>query len=214
MIAAAEIFGFGLTVVPAALPWLATLAALRALWDRPLLWPVLVFVPVPTFLAGLFVIRLFVPKMKAGIHPLGFNRGFVAWYFNLLLARALDASGLAPIVYGSYLLKFLYWRISGAHIALRVNSSMRVSVGDFAMIHVGEGSTIADEAQLVGHSFVGSKLVVYPVEIGKNVFVGARSILGPKSVVGDGAWIGIGNVIYNKTIEAGAKVANFEHMPE
>jgi acetyltransferase-like isoleucine patch superfamily enzyme len=77
------------------------------------------------------------------------------------------------------------------------------------MIRVGRGSTISFQARLCGYRLEDDAVVVAPVEIGRNVFVGADVDIGPGTKVGDGCWIGLGNALAGEELAAESRLEDY-----
>lgn len=85
---------------------------------------------------------------------------------------------------------------------------------DYSIIHLGEGCVISSEVQLLTHDYsiarglqaIGKnnpdlyrdELFLKGISIGKNSFVGARTLLMPGTVIGDNCIIGAGSVVKGK----------------
>jgi acetyltransferase-like isoleucine patch superfamily enzyme len=210
-----DLLSFLLSVGPGALAWGVAAIYVRTVWNAERFYAFVVLTPIPlvvSFLWFLFLFRLVLPRLKRGVYPMGVNLGMLAWSCHLSLSRAAEISGLRPLLQSFYLTKYLYWRALGMKIAFGVNSSIGVSFVDLPMITIGEGCTISEGVHIACHTFVGDRLFVSPVEIGNNVFVGMNCVMGPKTRIGDRAWIGMNNFIADG-IPADAKLDNcaWEH---
>ncbi len=162
-----------------------------------------------TFFVTLLALRLIAPPLKKGIYPVGLNRGMVGWYASRSLARASSAAGLDALVQSTYLTRFLHWRALGANIAYGVNAARDVMLMDLPMLTIGTGTTLSFGVRLSAHTFVGDRLMVAPVSIGSNVFLGMDTVVGPTSTIGDGAWLGMATKVLGKNVAAGTKIDNF-----
>lgn len=206
-----DLVSFVLSIGPGAVAYAVTLCFLRHFWASHLFFLYALFAVVPlvlTFLTVLFCLRLLVPRLKRGVYPLGVNLGMLSWYCHLALSRSGEISGLRPLLQSFYITKFLFWRALGMRIAFGVNTSIGVSFVDLSMITIGRGSTISEGVHIACHTFVGDRLVILPVEIGENVFVGMNCVIGPKTRIGDRAWIGMNNLI-SEGIAADFKLESF-----
>lgn len=200
-----------LTVGPGALAWGCVVLFLRHFWDSEFLlfWVLLApFVLVFSFVGTLFVLRLLLPRLKRGVYPMGMNLGAFTWACHLGLSRASEVACVRPLLNSFYWTKFLHWRALGMKIAYGVNTSIGVSFVDLSLISIGKGSTVSEGVHIACHTFVGDRLFVSPVEIGENVFIGMNCVLGPKTKIGKGAWIGMSNLV-SESIPEGAKIENF-----
>lgn len=77
-----------------------------------------------------------------------------------------------------------------------INATVRIAIGDGTII--GSGCIISDtDSHSLDYRYrdVKEKINTKPVNIGKNVFIGARSIILKGVSIGDGAVIGAGSVV-------------------
>jgi acetyltransferase-like isoleucine patch superfamily enzyme len=210
---AMDLVSLVLTFGPGALSWAGMILLFRFFWDSPYLGLIAVFdllLGLFLFIFCVFSFRLILPKLKPGVYPLGFNRGMVAWSCHLALSRAAEVSGFKSLIHCFYLFKFLYWRACGARIGYRINSSINVAFVDLPLIQIGNDSTISDGVLIAGHTFVGNRILIGPVEVGQGVFIGANTLIGPKSKIGDGAWVGSHNKIFRDRILNHSKLEDAE----
>lgn len=207
-----DLIMFPLSVGPGAVAWISVAAYLRYIWAcqyffvYALLAP---FILIFAFVITIFVLRLLTPKLKKGVYPMGVNKGTLAWASNLALSRASEVAAVRPLLNAFFWTKFLHWRALGMKIAYGVNTSIGVSFVDLSMISIGKGGTVSEGVHIACHTFVGDKLVIFPVEIGENVFIGMNCTIGPKTKIGNGAWIGMHNVIGGDQIAEGTKIESY-----
>jgi acetyltransferase-like isoleucine patch superfamily enzyme len=71
-------------------------------------------------------------------------------------------------------------------------------------IHVGEGTYIAFDAAVLAHDM--TRAIKTDTRIGRNCFIGARSIILPGVTIGDSCVVGSGAVV-TKDVPAGCAVA-------
>jgi acetyltransferase-like isoleucine patch superfamily enzyme len=210
----ADTVGVCIGLLPGLIAWASALTYLHFIWDTPhfapkafAFPPILVF----TYLPSVFLIRLCLPKLKPGVYEMN-SAGMRAWYMHFLLANGLYASGLQPVVYCTYLTRFLYWRAMGAKTAYGIHCAVFTRMRDFALITIGDGVNLSADTHIACHTFVGDKLLLGRVEIGDRVFLGMDVVIGPKTKIGNGAWIGLGNRLMRETIPENAKIDNFEYF--
>lgn len=66
---------------------------------------------------------------------------------------------------------------------------------DPPLITIGNNSIIGHDAVLFAHVIEGAKISLEPINIGNNVTIGAKSIIMPDVIIGDGAIISAGSVV-------------------
>lgn len=212
LIALSDVLTLPISLLPVILAWSIPVLLIRQTWSSPWIYAALAstpFIAALSLIVSIWLIRMLLPKLKKGLYPLGFNRGFLAWYLHLALSRSGDISGLKLLIQSSILFKYFFWRAHGARIAFGINSSMTLNIVDYPMIEVGPGATLADGVGINAHMFIGDRLLIAPVRLGKNVFVGYKSLVGARSKIDDDVWIGIHNVIAGDIISSGTKIENF-----
>jgi len=94
---------------------------------------------------------------------------------------------------------------------------------DYGLIAIGDKTVISSGVRVLTHDFSVSRMlyavgrlkadekeisISSPVKIGSNVFIGARSILMPGTVIGDNVVIGAGSVIRGKLEKNGIYIGN------
>ena len=201
-----------ITIGPGAVAWSTALVYVRHFWNHSCFWALTLPLPLIiyfSYLVTVVALRMIIPKMKKGVYPSELNRGMLAWYLNLALNRSAYVSGLKPLIQSFHFTKFLYWRAMGAKIAFNVNTSIGITLVDLPMITIGPGCTIAENSHISCHTFVGDRLLIAPLELGKNVFLGMNCIVGAGSRIGDDTTIGVFNKIHGEKIPAGTNMPNF-----
>jgi hypothetical protein len=156
-----------------------------------------------------FFFRLCLPRIKPGVYEVD-SFGIKAWYMNFSLTNSLHVSGLMPLIYTTYLTKWLYFRAMGADIAYGVHLSIYTKFREFPLIKIGKGSSLSAGTHIACHTHVGNKLMLANVEIGERCFIGMDTVIGPKTKVGDDCWIGYGNRLLMDRVESNTKIDNFE----
>lgn len=158
------------------------------------------------FIGTEFALRLTLPKLKRGSHPLGFNKGVVTWYCHLALNRASPVSGLRYLINAFYVTKYLHLRALGAKIAFGLGTSLDFVCVDLPLIEIGRNCFLGQNIHLSCHTINGGKLHLLPVKIGSGVFVGMDCLIGPGSRIGDGCRIGFGSKVYGDRIAPGTLI--------
>ncbi len=123
---------------------------------------------------------LVIGRLKPGRYPL-----WSFYYFRWWLVTRFQALSWAEMFSGTPLMN-LYWRAMGAKIGRNVVLSNALC-GAFDVVSIGEGSSIGLESQLLGYRVEDGYLVIAPIEIGDNCFVGMHCSLGLDTKMGDGA---------------------------
>lgn len=176
-------------------------------WLQVLLFPFLLQF---CFVVIIFGLRILLPRLEAGVYPVGFNRGFFAWYSHSMLTRSARCFGIHYLLHCTASFRFLYWRALGAKVPFNMSTSCKITIHDAPMIELSEGVTLAEDVTLSGHLVRGDKVLVAPVKIGKGVFVGRETYVGPRTRIGDQAWVGMDNILSGDVVEPGQKVASHE----
>jgi hypothetical protein len=195
LVIVSDFFSWFLSLAPGILAWSLTIAlALRL--QNAAFWAYVFFIPIVASLALIaiiVVIRLFFPKMKPGVYDVGMSRGGIAWFLQFSLNRAVRLSMLWQVINSFHTLKYLYFRAMGARIAFGIHTSLDITLVDLPLLTIEPGCTLSERVHISCHSFTGDKLLLKPVEIGKNVFIGMGTVIGPATTIGAGTWIGMSN---------------------
>ena len=116
-------------------------------------------------------------RFRAGNYPLW---GF--FYFRFWLVKKCVEAVPAYLLTGTPYLGAFY-RLLGARIGPNVHlNSTRLLA--FDLITIGEGASIAPEAALLGYRVEAGRLLLGPIEVGPNAYVGLRSVLRGHSRLG------------------------------
>src|SRR5207249_4963697 len=123
---------------------------------------------------------LAIGKVKAGRYPL-WSGYYVRWWFVQSLVSSI------PIDYleGTPLLPFVY-RLFGVHVGRNVQLATE-NIAAFDQVTIGDGSCIDDDASLLGYTVKQAQLIIGPIRIGQNCFVGTRSVLSEETEMEDNA---------------------------
>ncbi|MES2856346.1 MAG: hypothetical protein V4692_10815 [Bdellovibrionota bacterium] len=208
----ADIAGSIVAWGPGAITWMIAISYIRCIWDESAFAPLLLLLPpIAAFsiIAVTFLFRICLPRLKPGVYEVD-SFAIKAWYLNFNLTNSLNVSGLMPLIYTTYLTKWLYCRAMGAQIAYGVHFSIYTKFREFQLIKIGRGSSLSAGTHIACHTHVGNKLLLGTVEIGERCFIGMDSIVGPKTKMGDDCWIGFNNRILMDRIESGTKIDNLE----
>ena len=116
-------------------------------------------------------------RFRAGNYPLW---GFFYLRF-WVVKKCLEAVPAYLLTGTPYLCTF--YRLLGANIGPNVHlNSTRLLV--FDLLTLGEGASIAPEACLLGYRVEAGRLLLGPIEVGANAYVGLRSVLRGHSRLG------------------------------
>lgn len=143
------------------------------------------------FLILLFRLFLLVRPLAAGEIEVDSPEQFtyhVYLLFFLLLFNPIMYSGLLPI-------PFMRMFYQGLGARMGSNSFAVGIMLDPHFVTMGDNSIIGNGALLIPHVIEGSRLAHYPITIGSNVTVGARSVVLSDVEIGDGATVAIGAVV-------------------
>ncbi|TMI58586.1 amino acid adenylation domain-containing protein [Candidatus Bathyarchaeota archaeon] len=123
---------------------------------------------------------LVIGKVKAGRYPL-WSGYYIRWWFVQSLVSSI------PIDYleGTPLLPFVY-RLFGVHVGRNVQLATE-NIAAFDQVTIGDGSCIDDDASLLGYTVKQAQLIIGPIRIGQNCFVGTRSVLSEETEMEDNA---------------------------
>jgi non-ribosomal peptide synthetase-like protein len=121
---------------------------------------------------------LVIGHVKAGRYPL-WGSYYIRWWFVQALVNSI------PIDYleGTPLLPFVY-RLFGVHIGRDVQLATE-NIAAFDQVTIGDGSCIDDDVSLLGYTVKQAQLIIGPVRIGRNCFVGTRSVLSEETEMED-----------------------------
>jgi non-ribosomal peptide synthetase-like protein len=123
---------------------------------------------------------LILGHIRPGRYPL-WGRYYLRWWFVQTLVSSLQLDYLS----GTPLLPFVY-RLFGAKIGRDVHMATD-RIAAFDLISIGDGSSIDDDASLLGYKVEDGELIIGQIKIGRGCFVGTRSVLGEDTVMEDGA---------------------------
>src|SRR2546426_135082 len=134
-------------------------------------------------LAAIAAKWIIIGHVKAGRFPL-WGSYYIRWWFVQALVNSIPLNYLE----GTPLLPFVY-RLFGAHIGRDVQLATE-NIAAFDQVTIGDGSCIDDDASLLGYSVKRAQLIIGPIRIGRNCFVGTRSVLSEETEMEDEARLG------------------------
>lgn len=123
---------------------------------------------------------LLLGRLRAGSYPL-WSWFYWRWWF----VRAVES--VIPINYlvGTPLM-VLYARMMGARIGRAVHLGSD-SMGTYDLVSIGEGSSIGVDCSMLGYSVADGQLTLGPITIGRQCFVGTRTLLREHVTLEDGS---------------------------
>ena len=140
---------------------------------------VLLYVP----LACLLVVAakwLVIGRFRAGEYPLW---GF--YYFRFWVVKKLVEAAPTQLLSATPFLAIFY-RLLGANIGKNVYlGSTRLLC--FDLLRIGDGASVAREAALLGYRVERDRLIIGPIRVGQNGYVGLRAIMEGDTSLGDDA---------------------------
>ncbi|MGA2590501.1 MAG: Pls/PosA family non-ribosomal peptide synthetase [Bryobacteraceae bacterium] len=123
---------------------------------------------------------LLLGRIRSGRHPL-WGGYYLRWWFVDTLMESVPLTRLG----GTPLLPFVY-RLLGVRIGKDVHiATSRLAA--FDLISIGDGASVDEGASLLGCSVQDGELVIGPVCVGRECFVGTRSVLGEHVILEDGS---------------------------
>ncbi len=168
--------------------WLLNLSVLY----RPLYWDwptpgllaaaaAVVLLALPALcLVAVAVKWLVIGRFRAGEYPLW------GWYFLRfwVVKRVVETVPIALLAATPFLAVF--YRLLGANIGRNVYvGTTRLMC--FDLLTIGDGASLAREAALLGYRLERDRLIIGPITVGAEAYVGLRSILEGDTSLGDGA---------------------------
>ena len=129
---------------------------------------------------------LLLGRIRAGRHPL-WGAYYLRWWFVQTLLESVPLTRLG----GTPLLPFVY-RLLGVRIGRDVYLATD-QLGAFDLISLGDAASVDEGASLLGYAIEDGALVIEPVCLGRQCFVGTRSVLRGHAV--DGGWCTTGGLV-------------------
>lgn len=207
-----DILGYIFSVLPVVITWSLTICIGQKLAEQNLFWYSLPLIPIligAVFISVIFLMRLLIPIPKAGRHKVGLNKSCVGWFLYMALGRAVKISGIRPMLHSFYITRFLLYRALGVKMGYGANTSIEFVLVDLPLITIGKNCVIGEAVHISCHYFLEKNLILRPITIGDNVFIGGQCVVGPGSQIGEGSWIGWGNAINGDTLPPNTKIPNF-----
>jgi hypothetical protein len=108
---------------------------------------------------------------------------------------------LVPGLYSAWL------RLWGSRVGRRVYWTPNVEITDRSLLEIGDRVVFGHKCKLLGHAIKpkGDAVILYlrAIKIGRDVFIGAGSRIGPGAVISDGSYLPVLTDVYiNQAIES------------
>lgn len=124
--------------------------------------------------------RLLIGKFKPGQHAL-WGSAYLRWW---IVGRI---QGLVPLfLFAGSPIMVWYCRLMGAKIGRNCYIGTR-DVFSYDLITLGDGTSIGSGAHMLGYSAERGRIEYGQIDIGRDCFVGANSVLGINTKMGDGS---------------------------
>ncbi len=137
---------------------------------------VLVFPALTAF--GIIVKWLVLGRIKPGRYPL-WGSYYLRWWFVQSVISSIPLDYLA----GTPLLPAIY-RLLGARIGRNVHLETD-HIAAFDLITIGDDTSVDEGANISGYSVENGELIIAPVMIGSNCFVGTKAVIMEGAVMDD-----------------------------
>ncbi|WP_115708129.1 DapH/DapD/GlmU-related protein [Legionella sainthelensi] len=171
-----------------------------------LVLPLAPFIFFASFIMIIAAIRLCLPTLKPGRYKRELSKMMLAWFCHFALSRAAKIWGLNPLFQSFHCIKFFYWRALGAKVSFQIMNSFDIDFVDCPLISIGKNVTLASQVSISCHSDIGGLLLLSPVVIEDNAFIGVSTVVGPGTTIKKNAWVGYGNVLINQLIEENTRI--------
>ncbi len=147
-------------------------------------------------LALIGIARLTLKPVEEGEYEMdASNKNIKNWLINGLgTTLALHYVGYEP--FGMPALSGYILRLLGAKMGYGTQASF---VADPYMMEFGDGAMAGGGTILSGHAFAGGRLIIGKTKLGRNVTVGANSVLFPSVEIGDNSIIATVSTVPYKT---------------
>jgi len=123
---------------------------------------------------------LVIGRYKPGRYPV-----WSFYYLRWWIANRFQALSWAEMFVGTPLMG-LYWRAMGANIGRNV-TLCTPHCSAFDVVSIGDNASVGLETQILGYRIEDGYLVIAPVDIGRDCFVGMHCALGLGTSMGDGS---------------------------
>lgn len=167
-----------------------TIISLTNLYIGIFMIPASIYVSILLLITLTGLLHSLVPSVDEGTYVIGNRTGNVMkWMFHAGIVNFIRIPGLVRVIHANPLLRKTYYHMHGAKIHPSVVISYDAIIADPFMVEIGEGSKLGEWVKIAGHHADNEYFVLNRVKIGKNVMIGADSIVGPGVVIGDNSII-------------------------
>ena len=111
-----------------------------------------------------------------------------------------ESKSFRRLVNNHILFRQLYYRGMGTKLDWTVYTSVSAHLADPWAIRLGSHTFIGHNAVIAGHKIERDIVTLEPVEIGKNVLIGAGAHIQAGVKIGDGAVVGVESVVARGTV--------------
>lgn len=120
--------------------------------------------------------------------------------FKIILKIIMERSPYFNYINSYIFFRLFYFRGMGAKMANTVYIAPNVRLDDPWGLEVDEGTTFGHSSMVLSHSIEGNQITCQKVIIGKDVLVGARSVILPGVTIEDGATVAANSVVLKDTV--------------
>jgi hypothetical protein len=119
----------------------------------------------------------------------------------IALPQLESALRLVPGLYSAWL------RLWGSRVGRKVYWTPNIEITDRSLLEIGDRVVFGHKCKLLGHAIKpkGGAVILYlrAIKIGRDVFIGAGSRIGPGAVISDGSYLPVLTDVYvNQAIES------------
>jgi non-ribosomal peptide synthetase-like protein len=194
-----QLAGVGVLLAISSIPWLlgtfaygnlAPLGTPHVPWVWLIVaWALLASVPAHTAIQ-VIATRLLLRNLKPGRYP-RYSWLVARLWFIERLSELMKIDRLAGTPWADR-----YARLVGADVGEGARLATVPPLG--SLLHVGAGATIEGGVNMHGWWIDGQEVVIGEIRIGAGARIGSRSLLNPGTVIGEGAEIEPGSVVYGE----------------
>lgn len=144
-----------------------------------------------TLLVGL---NKLTPKVNTGTFYRDDNKTF-PHTFKIIFKLIMERSPYFNYINSYLFFRLFYYRGMGSNMASTVYIAPNVRLDDPWGLEVGEDTTFGHSSMILSHSIEGNQITCEKVTIGRNVLIGARSVVLPGVIIEDNAMIAANSVV-------------------